>query len=176
MTAKPTPALLTETVSVNPKFWAMVKAAESQRKWNPQERPIVAFDPGETTGMAIWLPWKPNELVLKQVRTPEVVEGYLAIKAEMPNTDIKMHAVMEDYRVYGWKADDHKWAGLHTPQLIGALKIMLHHYDATVQMRMAQQAKQWATDEKLKFWGCYNAGMKHARDAQRHLITTLFYG
>lgn len=165
------------TVSLNPRFWAMVKAAANERKNDRTEVINVGIDPGETTGMTIWLPWRENELILKQIPTGSVVEGAIAIAEALPQTELPIHFSLEDYRVYGWKADDHKWAGLHTPQLIGALRYIIHmRRNCSVYLRMAQGAKAWATDEKLKMWGAYNSGMKHARDAQRHVITTLFFG
>ena len=35
---------------------------------------------------------------------------------------------------------------------------------------MAQQAKGFVTDAKLKEWGMWDIGHKHARDACRHCV------
>jgi hypothetical protein len=43
-------------------------------------------------------------------------------------------------------------------------------------MMMAQQAKAFWTDEKLKLVGLYEPGMKHARDALRHLLYLICFG
>jgi len=40
---------------------------------------------------------------------------------------------------------------------------------------MAQHAKQWWTDEKLKRFGIYPKGLKHGRDALRHLLYYMLF-
>lgn len=138
---------------------------------------IVGIDPGETTGFAVYLPWKENNQVsLQQLETKNVVQGYMALEAAWPRTRYRTIVVCEDYKVYGWKANDHKWAGLHTPQFIGAIRIFCHLRGIPIFFQMAGEAKGWSTDEKLKLWGCYHAGLKHARDAQRHILNFLFFG
>lgn len=172
----------TVILTTNQKFWAMREA--SKRAWkptisDPNQEVLFALDPGETTGVAIKYPWHETEITLFQLATPTVEEGYQAILDALPVTNLPVRWIVEDYRVYSWKSNDHKWAGLHTPQLIGAIRSLRYQRAArgdTIQFRMAQQAKAFATDDNLKSWGIYNAGLKHARDAERHLVTTLFFG
>lgn len=79
--------------------------------------------------------------------------------------------VLENYRVYGWKSEDHSWSELHTSQMIGAIKAICDYEDRTPPiMRMASDAKNFVTDEKLKAWGMYHKGLRHGRDATRHAI------
>ena len=138
---------------------------------------IIGIDPGETTGFAYYLPWVPEVIHLTQIETKEVVQGAKAIMAAMPNLVYRpAHTVVEDYKVYGWKADSHSWAGLHTPQLIGAVRFALSQSDMPVGFQMAVEAKRFATDDMLTRWGMYERGMKHARDAQRHIINWMFFG
>lgn len=140
---------------------------------------IVGIDPGETTGFGYTNPWESNpnpHLYLKQLQTKTVEQGYEMLVKHWPNTRIPTIAVCEDYKVYGWKADDHKWAGLHTPQFIGAIKIFCLLRGIPLFFQMAQEAKAWSTDEKLKSWGVYETSMRHARDAERHILNFQFFG
>ncbi len=144
---------------------------------------LIGIDPGETTGFAWRMPWDGNKIHLEQLVTKDPVSGAKVVKAALPNlrlpssmANIAVQVVCEDYKIYGWKADDHKWAGLHTPQLIGAIRYMLDSLGIPIVFQMAQEAKSWSTDEKLKMWGIYEAGMRHARDAQRHIVRYMFFG
>ena len=79
-----------------------------------------------------------------------------------------VRVVMEDYKVYGWKTDQHAWAALHTPKFIGSIVALCYIHQIPYHMQMAQQAKGFCSDEKLEGWGYYDRGMRHARDAVRH--------
>lgn len=141
---------------------------------------LVCFDPGETTGLAIFRNGQLDET--SQLTTKTVDEGTEAVEQLFcslkfhPNrynvmTAFRPHnvrVVMEDYKVYGWKTDQHAWAALHTPKFIGAIIALCTIHGIPYHLQMAQQAKQFCTDDKLKGWGYYDKGMRHARDAVRH--------
>jgi hypothetical protein len=76
--------------------------------------------------------------------------------------------VMEDYRVYAHRVQQHMGSALLTPRLIGAIENMCITIGIPYHKQMAGEAKQFVTDVKLKSWGMYPAGLKHARDAIRH--------
>lgn len=159
------------------------KMQASAGKQNPFVREIllntvlIGIDPGETTGFAYYLPWVPGVIHLTQVETKDVVQGAKSVIEAIPNLTYRPATVIcEDYRVYAWKADSHAWAGLHTPQLIGALRFALDQREFPVGFQMAVEAKRFATDDMLTKWGMYARGMKHARDAQRHIINWMFFG
>lgn len=148
---------------------------------------ILALDPGETTGHARWYPHVTEDVELNGVVIPgtkttgithgriavwqrvtkDIGQSYETLAYELEDVD---HLRAEDYKVYGWKADDHKWGSLHTPQWIGAIRVAAHMTQTELSFCMAQQAKVFWTDEKLKMVGLYEPGMKHARDALRHLL------
>jgi hypothetical protein len=170
----------TVTLTPNPRFWSMIESAHKQRKTTSNPHQIMneywvhGFDPGETTGYARWDPTI-QAFILSQLPTPDIITGFKAISGQLTSPQSNSVAVVEDYKVYGWKADDHKWAGLHTPQLIGATKVAIWKAQMPIHFQMAQEAKAWATDEKLQSWDLYSRGMRHARDASRHIITYLFF-
>ena len=172
----------TSVMQPNKLFYKMLSAYHQQAKVNRfaenHGHPIVGLDPGETTGYAYWNP-QDSTFTLRQLKTKSPEEGYSNILNQM-RQDLNynfegLEIVCEDYRVYAWKADTHSWAGLHTPQLIGAIKIMAMLQLLPLHFQMAQEAKSWATDDQLKSWGVYDPGQRHARDASRHIIRHMFF-
>jgi hypothetical protein len=153
---------------------------------------LVCLDPGETTGMAIFRGPDFRLLLCGQLDTAELDCGVKALQelllrvASIPTSGVGtgtetdppklgIHVVIEDYKVYGWKTEQHTWAELHTPKLIGAFVAICTMYNLPYSMQMAVQAKQFCTDDKLKAWGLYKPGLRHARDAIRHgIYFTLF--
>lgn len=169
-------------VATNQVFDAWLASAVKQGKADPEiwnSYALFAIDPGETTGICWRAPWRPKELNLLQVKTSHIVEGYEALNVVMNESNL-FHMptiiITEDYKVYEWKATSHSWGALHTAQLIGAIKILAYNRVAPIHLQMAVDAKHFVTDEKLKAWDVYEPGMKHARDAQRHLLRFAFFG
>jgi hypothetical protein len=154
----------------NDMFWGICSAASKIMK--PKElfgdRCILALDPGETTGIANW---KEGQILLTQWDTGPTILGksYKRLERFVMDNGVD-HLRYEDYKVYAWKADDHKWASLHTAQWIGGIRIFCEIQGLAHSKKMAQQAKAFWTDDKLKLCGLYEPGMKHARDALRHLL------
>jgi hypothetical protein len=72
--------------------------------------------------------------------------------------------------VYGHMAESHAWQILHTPQLIGAIKVLAHVNNVPISCKLAQLAKSVWNDNVLKLCGLYSPGLKHGRDASRHLL------
>lgn len=139
------------------------------------EKMVLALDPGETTGVAYIDP-EANKIVILQWdtgpnRLGESFAEFLNILVENPIASVRY----EDYRVYQWKAGDHAWAALHTPQWIGAIKVGCHYARVPATGKLAQQAKTFWTDQKLKTFNMYEPGLKHARDALRHLLYYLCF-
>lgn len=169
------------SVTANDLFWRMLHSAHNQGKGDKrtiEQYVLIGIDPGETTGFAYRLPWEEGFKVhLAQLDTKDIISGFETLKASWPQTSWDSIVVIEDYKVYGWKADDHKWASLHTPQFIGATRILAHQTpNCTTKFQMAAEAKRWADDDKLKSWGLYEAGLRHSRDALRHIVTYAFFG
>ncbi|UTC30058.1 ribonuclease H-like protein [Brevundimonas phage vB_BpoS-MaInes] len=172
------------TKTANPLFWAMLKAAHRKGEGSPLmlDRTIIGIDPGETTGFGFrkYMDAERFELHMKQIPTKDRYQGALAIRREISairqSGGINPLVVCEDYRVYGHKTEQHAWAGLHTPKLIGAIEFFCAEMDIPMVFPMAIEGKSWATDDMLKQWGLYDPGMKHARDASRHIVTRTFFG
>ena len=134
---------------------------------------VLGLDPGETTGMCLMTGEVLEEEA--QLRTNNIEAGIHCLSEVLENYAPDVVAY-EDYRVYAWEAEKHKWAALHTPKLIGALVTLCLLKEIPCYGRMAYAAKNFVTDEKLKAWGLYTKGKKHTRDATRHAVYQLVFG
>lgn len=112
-----------------------------------------------------------------QLSTKTLESGIQAITAYLERAGEVDVISMEDYRVYSWESEKHKWAELHTPKLIGAVYAICYLKGMRApEMRMAQSAKGFVTDVKLKSWGLYEKAERHSRDAIRHAVHHLIFG
>lgn len=144
---------------------------------------IMAFDPGETTGACFM---NGMTLTSKQLSTPpkDFMNSLATIEQYIMDREPPDVIVIEDYRVYGWAKDEHAWNSLHTPKLIGGMHAIIRDMwgvwgaEVPVILRMASEAKQFVTDDKLKSWGLYadTKSQCHARDAVRHAIYQKIFG
>ncbi len=132
---------------------------------------LLALDPGETTGYAVFevdvLTDIPKMLKYGELTCNPFKQGIDKLTAIIANTGPDF-IVLEDYRVYSWKTKDHSWSQLHTPRLIGTIETLCHQQKIPFRKQMAQHAKGFCTNEKLKDWDFYVKGKVHARDAIRH--------
>lgn len=158
---------------------------------------IIAFDPGETTGVSVIL----GDQILEssQLITNKIPLGALLVHNFIgshvtayggPDESTRRLAasgheyvytrsiwvVHEIYRVYKWKSEDHINAALHTPRLIGAIELSCAISDLTCIGQTPQVAKTFCTDDNLRAWGVYNKGSPHARDSLRHAIYFALFG
>jgi hypothetical protein len=138
---------------------------------NPFSGRLVTLDPGETTGFSVWDDSKlvdTGHLMTKIVRGSVIpLQQWIAnleIKAPMGPT----YFVVEEYRVYGHKTEDHAQNDMHTSRLIGCIETLLTLRGIGYEMRGASFAKGFADDQKLEDWGFWKPGFRHARDAIRH--------
>lgn len=144
---------------------------------------LLALDPGETTGWSIWDShdggthyelfasgqldtWdKANHSIVNCVQNfPKLLEY-------TPD-----YGIMESYRVYSWVAESHAWSDVPTLRIIGSMETFLILRHTPYHMQTAQAAKNFVTDDKLKEWGFWKKGERHARDSYRHALFFLLFG
>lgn len=134
---------------------------------NPFTGTLLALDPGETTGYTVF---NGDELVgVGQLATKDIDKGVIEL-IKILDKFKPSFVVYEAYRVYKWKTKDHANSDLHTSQFIGVIRAICAMRSIPYHMQMAQVAKQFCTDDKLKEWGLWIKGQRHARDAIRHAI------
>ena len=139
----------------------------------PFNASLLSFDPGQTTG---WVYFEGTTLVKAgQLKTRDLEEGIQAV-SELIREYMPDEIVLEDYRVYSWKAKEHSFSELHTPKLIGSMYAIAHALGIPVTKQPAHIAKRFCTDKKLQQWGFYISGQRHARDAIRHACYYILFG
>lgn len=151
-------------------FEQVFAATPHEHRLEPKR--LLALDPGETTGVALF---EDRKLIsANQIGTGnmQLAPRFIANLFKECQPDF---VVFEDYRVYAWKKDQHSWAALHTPRLIGGIETLLNLAGTPFHKQMANLAKGFATDDKLRAWDMYEKGQKHARDAIRHGIYFLLF-
>jgi hypothetical protein len=174
------------TLTLGSDFAKLLETVHRQHPPKPSHanifnEPILALDPGETTGVAEF----DGDCTIRvyQKVTKEIGPSYdwlLETFERGPVTDIDdhhefKHLRYEDYRVYEWKSADHSWSPIHTIRWIGAIQVAAHTTGIDSSCIMAQAAKGWWTDAKLDHFGLNPKGLKHGRDALRHLLYFLLF-
>lgn len=159
------------TLIPNARFYSILGAC-SKAIPNLDKKPLLAVDPGETTGFARW---DGKAVHLDQWDTKDRPATFRSLRTLCDHHGF-WHLRCEDYRVYSFKADQHHFTELHTAKLIGAIECAAVECGVPMSMMMAQQAKMFWTDDKLKACTLYEPGMKHARDALRHLLYLMCFG
>ena len=97
-----------------------------------------------------------------------MAEGWSCIDGLFRDVSPTM-VVYENYRVYAHKLERHSNSEVYTLRLVGVIEYLCDVKHQVPQYnQMASQAKGFMTDEKLKKWGMYRKGFRHARDAIRH--------
>lgn len=131
---------------------------------------VLCLDPGLTTGWAIF-----NEGILDSTGqwntpSPDVIAEFISDLHGFEGslrTPLSL-IVFEEYRVRGNKFKEHVGSEVVTIQHIGAIKVAASMIDVPVWKQTAGQVKAFCTDHKLRAWGLYQPGQKHANDAIRH--------
>jgi hypothetical protein len=125
---------------------------------------LLCLDPGHTTG---WSVFEDGKLTATG-EAATMAEGWSCIDRLF--TDINPTAVIyENYRVYAHKLERHSNSEVYTLRLVGVIEYLCDvKYKISQYNQMAHQAKGFVTDDKLKSWGFYQTGQKHARDSIRH--------
>lgn len=96
-----------------------------------------------------------------------MAEGWQCIDRLFDDTRPTM-VVYENYRVYEHKLERHSNSEVYTIRLIGVIEYLCDvKHSIPFYNLMAQEHKGFMSDEKLKRWGMYVRGYKHARDAIR---------
>lgn len=154
------------------------KAVWETKKVTQYNGILLSLDPGETTGWAVWRSYTGEEITLLgqgQIPTWPIercVEEMTRLFESYPH--IK-HVVHETYAIYEWKSSDHSWSQVPTVQVIGSILTLCVQRQLTYSSQTAQIAKNFCTDDKLKYWDVYEKGLRHSRDAVRHGIYFLLF-
>lgn len=172
------------TLELSKEFASFLEQAHRQHNidHNAINEPMIALDPGETTGVAVFD--GDTTITVYQRETKDIGQSFEwfhnlleagTISMEKATLGVFAHIRCEDYRIYEWKSADHSWSQVHTLRWIGAIIAAAHWNSTPLSFCMAQHAKKFWTDEKLKHFGLYPTGLRHGKDALRHLLYYLLY-
>lgn len=164
--------LRTEKVKPSPLLKTIIASA-NKGNTTIMDQPLIGIDPGQTTGIAKWDP-STAIITLEQWDTNNIGLSYDYLVNELV-THKFWHIRYEDYKVYEHKVRDHVNNSLHTSQWIGGILVASHTTGIPATCKMAQAAKTFWTDEKLTMIDCYAKGVRHARDAMRHLLLLMTF-
>ena len=97
---------------------------------------------------------------------PQPEAGFAGAKKNTNGSPFEV--VIEDYRVYSFKLDTHKFSNVYTIKVLTTYELLAAQAGAPVKLTLAQLAKTFCTDSRLQEWGFWLPAMRHARDAIRH--------
>lgn len=164
-------------MSSKPTFETFRMAVNKAKKVVPFKGRLLALDPGETTGWSMFSATAEKVSLTEQGQIctwpqKDMVENLTKL-IDHHQPDLIVHEV---YAVYEWKADSHSWSQVPTLHVIGCLETLCHQKGIPYLWQTAQIAKNFCTDDRLKEWGFYIKGQRHARDSIRHGTYYLMFG
>ena len=153
---------------VKPALTQLIEAGEKKTGKSAFQGTLVAVDPGETIGYAIFQHGKVvacgEHKCDNFTQACEFIDELGLYNFSNEPTNL----VIENYQVYSWRAKEHSWSTMFTSRVIGAIELQCWFLDWPIWKQTAQNAKKFMTDERLKEWGMWEKGKRHARDAIRH--------
>lgn len=149
-----------------PSLEIMVKAQDDKfERPSLADARILCFDPGHTTGYAVF---HGVSLIESGQLDTDDMERAPAIIRDLFFRVKPTVVICEDYRVYKWRQEHHVGSQMLTTRVIGCIETLCAFDFIPVVKHMAVVAKRFVTDDKLHAWDMYQKGQRHARDAIRH--------
>lgn len=155
-----------------------VRECNRTKKVDPFYGRLLALDPGETTGYAVFdahrtkgIDWFEIDQVITQDASMTV--NNLSVLFELIKPD---RVVYESYNIYSWKSEQHIWSSVFTLQVIGCIWTLCEQRRIPYSFQSAQNAKGFWDDDRLHDFNLYQRGLKHGRDATRHAMHYLCFG
>lgn len=142
---------------------SFLRTARPSVDWQKVGR-VLTLDPGETTGWSFWSFGELREC--GEWITPSPLEMADVLRNQLHGSFNTV--VYEEYRIRGNKFKEHVGSEVITIQNIGVIRVFADQWKARTFRQTAGMAKSFATDAKLRRWGLYQTGWRHANDAIRH--------
>ncbi len=125
---------------------------------------VVAFDPGESTGMVAVVG---GELIASVTVTMEQLLIFLN-PGQMRFTRPRIY-VVESFVLYPSSASSLTFDAMIPAQAIGVIRAIAYLNGAEVVFQAASEAKNFVDDDRLSHYG-WRLGDRHQRDAARHAV------
>lgn len=156
-------------------FAANVRKAKGVKAF---EGRLLALDPGETMGICIFdcIPGRDDVRLWHGQLAMWPMQAAVKNFAELLTRFNPTFCVYESYHIYDWKLDTHSFSDVPTLRIIGSIETQLLQRSIPYTHQTAQVAKNFVKDERLKYMGYWETGLKHSRDAHRHAMYFLCFG
>ena len=156
-------------------FGPLAEQVRFQKALDPisEQGVLMSFDPGHTTGWSVFVQYELAET--GEIDTSDIPLAVVGVNNLIEEYNPHV-IVLEDYRVYRWRQKHHVGSELLTTRVIGCIETLSTQYSIPVFKQPAHIAKGFCNDKKLKEWGFWQKGQKHARDAIRHACYFLIFG
>lgn len=151
----------------------MAREKSAHLGYNKKMR-VLAFDPGETTGVAL-IDTRAHEFFVGNFIFPDNLYTFLS-DSLTPETLLD-HIIIEQFILYAYKAKAKSWSKFPEIRAQGAIEYAAFQADIPYTLQTASVAKQAIKDSFLKEHNLYKTNA-HERDAVRHAVTFLlrFHG
>lgn len=152
----------------------------SHRRKSPVPKYVLALDPGHTTGWCLFHEgqlkrWGQAETIKETPRGIEYNWKALEELFTMVPPDA-LEIVCEEYLIYKHKLSEHTYSKVLTLRIIGTIQYLCWRNNLPLRFHNASRVKSFCNNVKLKQWGFYQKGMRHARDAIRHACYYILFG
>lgn len=125
---------------------------------------FIGVDPGKTVGLAVYDTDDAESMMGTQILFDDLGDWLNVSLANLKGRDVTV--ACERYTIRSLKvAADAHWA----IEIIGIVNYLCRCYSVPVIMQMPSDAKNFATDLKLRKAKWYMPGKNHANDAMRHI-------
>lgn len=130
---------------------------------------ILSIDPGGTTGIA-WCDFVPGKLNTPGTSMPQgfgQASEFFSMYIEEFRPEL---IVIEKFTINARTIKSSREGSNLAIELTGVAKFLAKRSNITVEEQSPADAKNFASDDKLRRIGWYQPGPDHARDAMRHLL------
>ena len=145
----------------------------------PKGLTLLALDPGHTCGYCVFVDGEMTSCGQVEFVTERKGsnEGHIVWYKIWELFDVVAPdmVVFEDYRVYQHKLERHSFSPVLTLRIIGGIELLCAMRNIKTFSQMANTAKGFVSDEKLKDWGFFGKAQRHSRDSIRHAIYFLLF-
>lgn len=126
---------------------------------------MICYDPGHTTGWAIF---EDNKLL-----SAGESEDWKDVREQLDTGQFDL-VLIEEFKLYPWKAKHKSWDTFTEIEVIGVIKEYCHYNKIEVELQLAAQKDFFSNDKLKKLFG--NIPSRHAKDAVRHGLVYYTFG
>lgn len=132
---------------------------------------VLAFDPGHTTGWAVFDEGPDNKS--HKLIARGIIKDWHGLK-ELFDEYTPNAIVYEIFRLYAWKASYKTWDTFLEVEVIGVIRYLAETYGVFIHGQTPADGKHFYGDKKLKDMNLYQS-VTHINDATSHALFFLTF-